>query len=468
MPVILCGGAGTRLWPLSREAHPKQFLPLVDGRSTFTMTLERVADRSLFTAPLIVTGADHRHLVADALRDAGVEAEILLEPSPRDSAAAVASAAAFAARRDPQSILLILAADHVVRDRAGFLRSVERARLAADSGRIVTFGIRPTNPATGFGYIARGAALPGCPGVSLVSTFAEKPDAATAARYVADGYLWNSGNFMLGAATALDELRRFAPAIAAGAEAAVAAVAGPGNFLRLPAAIFDAMPATSFDYAVMEKTALAAVVEAEFDWRDLGTWDSLGEVNGRDAAGNSASGDVILSGSRDCSVHAAHGLVAVLGAENLLIAADQDAVLVATRDSLGSIKDFVGQVTRRKSEGEAVRRWVRPWGYYEVLAGGPGYQVKRIVCDPGARLSLQSHRHRAEHWLVTGGTADVTIDKEIRAVPTGQTVFIPQGAVHRLGNSAEDPVVIIEVQFGGYLGEDDIERFDDDYGRTGK
>lgn len=464
IPVILCGGAGTRLWPLSTEAHPKQFLPLVDGKSTFAMTLDRVSDRDLYGKPVVMTGVDHRHLVADALLDAGVDADILLEPSRRDSAAAVASAAAFAAKRDPDSILLILAADHVIRDRDGFRRSVERALPAAKAGRIVTFGVAPTSPSESFGYIARGAALAGCPGVSAVRSFAEKPNATTAARYVADGYLWNSGNFMLRAAGMLDELRRYAPAIAAGAEAAVAGIATSSAFSRLPADRYDVIPATSIDYAVMEKTALAAVTEASFDWRDLGTWDSLGEASGRDGAGNAVSGEVVLRDSSNCSVHAADGVVAVLGAQNLVIAADKHAVLVASRDSLGGIKDFVGEIVRRRGDGPA--RVVRPWGYYEVLTGGPGHQVKRLVCDPGARLSLQSHKFRAEHWIVVQGIADVTIDDDIRAVPAGKSVYIPLGAVHRLGNSGMEPVALIEVQTGTYFGEDDIVRYEDDYGRT--
>jgi mannose-1-phosphate guanylyltransferase/mannose-6-phosphate isomerase len=464
IPVILCGGAGTRLWPLSREAHPKQFLPLVDGKSTFAMTLERVADRDLFGRPVIVTGVDHRHLVSDALQEAGVEADILLEPSRRDSAAAVAAAAAFVAQRDPDGIILVLAADHVIRDRVGFRRSVERAWCAAEAGRIVTFGVRPTGPATGFGYIAAGAALADCPGVSAVRAFAEKPNAATAERYIAEGYLWNSGNFMLQASSALAELRRHAPAIAAGAEAAIADVAASGNFIRLPAEKYDAIPANSLDYALMEKTALAAVTEASFDWRDIGSWDAISEASGRDDRGNAVSGPVMLRDSQGCEIHSAGRLVAVLGAQNLLVAADEDAVLVAPRDSLGSLKDFVGEIVRKRGNGGS--RAVRPWGYYQVLDGGPGYQVKRIVVDPGARLSLQSHQHRGEHWVVVQGTADVTIGDEIRPVPTGKSVFIPQGALHRLGNSGETTVAIIEVQLGSYLGEDDIVRYEDDYGRT--
>jgi mannose-1-phosphate guanylyltransferase/mannose-6-phosphate isomerase len=411
-----------------------------------------------------VTGIDHRHLVSDALQEAGVEADILLEPSRRDSAAAVAAAAAFVAQRDPDTIMLVLASDHVIRDRDGFRQSVERARRAAELGRIVTFGIRPTGPATSFGYIAGGTDMASAPGVSTVLAFAEKPNAATAARYLTEGYLWNSGNFMLKASCALAELRRHAPAIAAGAEAAVAGIAAAGNFMRLPADEYDAIPASSLDYALMEKTALAAVTEASFDWRDIGTWESLGAASGHDAQGNAASGPVMLRDSQGCEVHAAGGLIAVLGAENLLIAADENAVLVAPRDSLGSLKDFVGEIVRNR--GDQGARAVRPWGYYEVVAGGPGYQVKRIVVDPGARLSLQSHRHRAEHWIVVQGTADVTVGSDIRPVPTGKSVFIPQGAVHRLGNSGETAVTIIEIQLGSYLGEDDIERYEDDYGRT--
>ncbi len=467
-PVILCGGAGVRLWPLSRESMPKQFLPLVGGRSTFAMTLERIADAGLFARPLIVANAEHRYLVAEALRAADIEGEILLEPARRDSAAAIASAAVLIAGRDADAILLVLAADHVIHDTAGFRNTVRAAEAAAELDYIVTFGIRPDEPATSYGYIRRGAALPGLPDVAVVAAFAEKPDAATAEDYVAAGYLWNSGNFMMRASLAIAELGRHAPAIVTAVESAVAEIAVSPGFLRLPVERYAAAPAMSFDYAVMEKTERAAVVEAGFDWRDLGSWESLSEIAGRDGAGNTMIGDVVAHETSGSYVHAGKGLVALLGVDDLIVATSGDAVLVAARNRIDSVKELVAEIGRRRPETvDEARRVVSPWGYFEVIGnGGGGYQVKRIVVEPGARLSLQKHAHRAEHWVVVAGIADVTVGEETRRLAENQSAFIPLGGVHRLANPGETPLVVIEVQYGDYLGEDDIERLADDYDRN--
>ena len=467
IPVILCGGAGVRLWPLSRESTPKQFLPLVGGRSTFAMTLERVADPGIFARPLIVANAEHRYLVSEALRAAEIGGEILLEPARRDSAAAIASAAALVAGRDADALLLVLAADHVIHDVAGFRSSVRIAEAAAREGHIVTFGIRPSVAATGYGYIRPGAALPGQPRVAVVDAFAEKPDAATAERYVAEGYLWNSGNFMMPAALAMAELGRHAQAIAAAVEAAVAEIASAPGFLRLPAERYKAAPAMSFDYAVMERTERAAVIAADFDWRDLGSWESLSEIAGRDGAGNSMIGDVVARETSGSYIHAAKGVVALLGVDDLIVASSGDAVLVAARDRMDSVKELVAEIGRTRPDTvDADRRGVSPWGFFEVIGnGGAGYQVKRIVVEPGARLSLQRHLHRAEHWVVVAGIADVTIGTETRRLLENQSAFIGLHEVHRLANPGEEPLVVIEVQYGDYLGEDDIERLADDYDR---
>jgi mannose-1-phosphate guanylyltransferase/mannose-6-phosphate isomerase len=445
---------------------PKQFLPLVAGRSTFAMTLERVADRAIFERPLIVANSEHRYLVAEALRAARLDGEVLLEPMRRDSAMAIAAAAEMIAARDANAVLLVLPADHLIRDSAGFLATARQALPAANEGRIVTFGIRPDTPATQYGYIRKGDLLPGLPGVSAVAEFAEKPDVARATGYVASGYLWNSGNFMMRASLAVAEIGRHQPAIAAAARAAVAGIAAGPGYLRLPREPYDTAPAISFDYAVMEKTDLAALVEAQFDWQDLGGWETLSAIATPDRSGNTTTGEVVLNDTRGCHVHAGSGVVALLGVDNLVVATSGDAVLVAARDRIGAVKDLVATLPQTRSDaGAGGSPAVRPWGYYQVIGGGDFYQVKRLVVEPGARLSLQRHSHRAEHWVVVNGIADVTVDKETSRLGVNQSTFIPLGAVHRLANPGEELLTVIEVQYGDYLGEDDIERFADDYDR---
>jgi len=462
----MCGGAGTRLWPVSRESMPKQFVPLIGDRSTFQQTLQRIADRTLFARPIVITNTDFRFIVAEQLRELGLEADIVLEPARRDSGPAVAVAAALAAQRDPAAIVLVLAADHIVRKGEAFVAACRAAAAAAAAGRIVTFGIRPSGPATSYGYIRPGAKLGG--GAALaVEAFVEKPDAATAARYVADRYLWNSGNFMFRADVMLDEIARFEPAIAEAARAAVAEMTRDLDFLRLAAEPFARAPRKSIDYAVMERTQLAAVVQADMGWSDVGSWDAVWDNLEHDAAGNAVSGSAVVLDSRNSLVRSEDSmLTAVVGIDNAIVVATGDAVLVAARDRAENVKALVEQL-KAQNRREAVehRRIYRPWGYYQSVDSGARYQVKRIMVKPGARLSLQKHFHRAEHWVVVKGTAEVTVGEDLRTIHENEAVYIPIGGVHRLANPGKIPLELIEVQVGSYLGEDDIERLDDIYGR---
>ena len=468
-PIILCGGAGTRLWPASRDGLPKPFLPLVEGATTFAGTLARIADPALFGPPVIVANVEHRYLLAEAVKAAGIAATILLEPVARDTAAAIAAAAAFVAGRDPGALLLVLAADHVVRDIAGFTATVGAARAAAEAGGIVVFGIRPDNPATGYGYIKPGAALDAAAGLNRVAAFVEKPDAATAAGYVAAGYLWNSGNFMLTAERALAELAVRAPATAAAARGAVTGITVDEGFHRLAADAFAAAPRISFDYAVMEKTDRAVVVAARFDWSDLGTWASVWEAARKDDFGNVLHGEAVLLDTSGSYVSTDRPLIGVLGLDGVVVVARDDAVLVAPLARADEVKRLAAAVAKDRGPMAAGHiRIYRPWGYYQSLDLGATHQVKRIVVNPGARLSLQRHRHRAEHWTIVEGEVDVTIGETVTRLAANQSIFIPLGAVHRAANPGPAPAMLIEVQHGDYLGEDDIERLQDDFGRVGK
>ena len=466
-PVILCGGAGLRLWPASNEAVPKPFLAIVDGVSCFAATLQRVADRQVFDPPLVVANRVHRHLIDEAR--AGAPLTVLLEPVARDTAAAVAAAAAWLLRSDPDAVMLVLAADHLIRDGSAFVDAALSARAAADAGAIVTFGVRPTMAATGYGYIRRATGPDGASGSGVVpvAAFVEKPDAATAATYVAAGYLWNSGNFLMRAATALAEMEKATPRIAEAAIAAVSAAVVAGNVVELAEGPFSTAPALSFDRAVMEKTAAAAVLEAGFDWSDLGTWSAVWEASDKDAEGNAVRGEVVLEAAHGNYVSSDRPIIGVVGVSDLVIVASDDAVLVASLTSADAIKALAGAVGKkgeRRLGGHA--RHYRPWGYYQSLDLGETHQVKRLVVNPGGRLSLQKHRHRAEHWTVVSGVAETTVDGDTRILNENQSVFIPLGAVHRLANPGKVPMTLIEVQYGDYLGEDDIIRIEDDYSRT--
>ncbi len=466
IPVLMCGGAGTRLWPVSRESMPKQFVPLIGSLSTFQQTLQRVADLSLFARPIVITSEDFRFIVAEQLRELGVEADIVLEPMRRDSGPAVAVAAAIAQKRNRNAAVLVLAADHVVRKPEEFAAACRTAADAVAAGRIVTFGIRPTEPATSYGYIRPGARLNGA-AVMAVEAFVEKPDAATAARYVAENYLWNSGNFMFRADVMLDEITRFEPAMAEAALGAVAQLTQDLDFLRLAAEPFARAPKKSIDYAVMERTSLAAVVPADMGWSDVGSWNAVWDNLAHDQSGNVTSGSTLVLDSRNNLVRGDDGmLAAVIGVDDLIVVATGDAVLVTARDKAESVKALVEQL-KAQNLREAVehRRMFRPWGYYQGVDFGARYQVKRIVVKPGARLSLQKHFHRAEHWVVVKGTAEVTVGTEVKTVHENESVYIPIGSVHRLANPGKIPLELIEVQVGSYLGEDDIQRLDDTYGR---
>lgn len=470
-PLILCGGAGTRLWPASREAYPKQFLPLLGDRSTFEATLARIADPAVFSDPMVVTGEDSRFLVADQMARMRTKGRIVVEPMRRDSGPAIAVAAALALAHDSEAMLLALAADHLVDDAAAFAATAEAGLAAADAGAIVTFGVTPTAPATGYGYIRPGDLLDGK--VRRVAAFVEKPDAAKAAEFIKAGYLWNSGNFLFRADVFLAELERFEPAIAETARKAAATIVtdmlGDLAFDRIDKAVFASSPSKSVDYAVMEKTDRAAVIPATYSWSDLGSWNALWEVSPKDAKGNAAQGPATLADTSNSFVSTDHIHVAVVGLEGVAVIASKDAVLVARRDVAGELKAIVSGFRADPATiglADVHRRVLRPWGSYESVDLGERFQVKRIVVKPGARLSLQKHFHRSEHWIVVKGTATVEIDETVRLVRENESVYIPLGAWHRLTNEGRIPLELIEVQSGSYLGEDDIVRSQDDYKRA--
>jgi mannose-1-phosphate guanylyltransferase/mannose-6-phosphate isomerase len=464
LPVMLAGGTGTRLWPVSRDAMPKQFLPLVGDRSTYQQALARVADPALFAPPIVMTCDDFRFFARQQAQDLGLDATVVLEPMRRDSAPAIAAAAMIARQRDPQAVVMVLASDHVILDPDLFREACLAARDAAASGRIVTFGIRPTEPRTGYGYIRPGA--PVAAGVHAVEAFVEKPDAATAARYLAEGYLWNSGNFVFRADVLIDELTRYEPAMATAVGAAVAAAVTDLGFVRLDAKAFADAPQKSIDYAVMERTNRAAVVEGRFRWSDIGSWDAIFAIAERDSRGNALRGPALVEDAGNCLVHAEGRLTAVLGVDDLAVITTSDAVLVLPRARAEAVKQLVADLkTAGRSEATQHRRAWRPWGHYESVDTGARFQVKRIVVTPGGRLSLQKHMHRAEHWIVVHGTAEVTIGDEQRIVHENESIYVPMGAVHRLANPGKIPLELIEVQTGSYLGEDDIVRLEDIYRR---
>jgi mannose-1-phosphate guanylyltransferase / mannose-6-phosphate isomerase len=466
VPVIMCGGAGTRLWPVSRESMPKQFVSLVGPGSTFQQVLARISDPELFARPIVITNAEFRFVVAEQLRERGIAADIVLEPMRRDSGPAVAVSAVLAAQRDREALVLVLAADHVVRKPDQFREACQRAAAAAAEGRIVTFGIEPTHPATHYGYIRPGKKLNGA-SVHAVEAFVEKPDAATAAGYVADRYLWNSGNFLFHAATMLGEIERFEPAMAEAAKAAVDGLTRDLDFLRLAAEPFAQAPKKSIDYAVMERTRLAAVVPADLGWSDVGSWSTVWDVLDHDQAGNATDGPVVMLDSHNSLVRSEEPmLTTVVGLDDVIVVSTADAVLVSARAKAEQVKTLVEQLKANNHRAAVEhRRIYRPWGYYQDVDVAPRYRVKRIVVKPGSKLSLQKHFHRSEHWVVVTGTAEVTLGDDVRSVHENESIYIPIGSVHRLANPGKIPLELIEVQVGSYLGEDDIVRLDDVYGR---
>ncbi|WP_153110539.1 mannose-1-phosphate guanylyltransferase/mannose-6-phosphate isomerase [Propionivibrio limicola] len=468
IPVILSGGSGTRMWPLSRAAYPKQFLALTGEYSLLQQTAKRVNGVEDLAAPIVISNAEQRFLVAEQMRALKLKpSNIVLEPVGRNTAPAVAVAALIAAKTDPEALLLILPSDHVILNETYFRALVERAARVAEKDYLVTFGIKPTSAHTGYGYIRRGVALE--QGSYVVDAFVEKPNAAKAADFLADGsYYWNSGMFLFKASVYLEELGKVQPTMLEQARLAVENAKEDLDFLRLEEASFAACPSESIDYAVMEHTARAAVIEAvDLGWNDIGSWSALAEVVERDESGNNLVGDVLTENVRNCYIRAESHMVAAIGVENLVIVETADATLVTTKDHAQDVKKIVERLNR-DGRGETMfhRRVFRPWGSYEGIDAGDRFQVKRIIVNPGATLSLQMHYHRAEHWIVVKGTAKVTNGSKEILLAENQSTYIPLGETHRLENPGKVPLELIEVQSGSYLGEDDIVRFDDQYGRT--
>ena len=468
VPVILSGGSGTRLWPVSRESFPKQLWPLISDHTMLQETALR-ARGERFAPPVIVCNQEHRFLIAEQLRAAGIPGpRILLEPVGRNSAPAIAAAAILVAETDPDAVLWLLAADHVIVDVAALHKSLATAATAARAGRFVTFGMRPTAPETGYGYIAIGTALDDAPDAFAVAEFVEKPDAARAARLATDGrHLWNSGMFVFTARTLLEELASHAPDVLHAVRHAMAERTSDLDFVRLGVEAFTACPSISLDYAVAERTSRAAVVPADIGWSDIGSWGALWELGRKDEQGNVTVGDVLLESARNCYVRSDGMLATVVGLEDAVVVVTEDAVLAMHRDHAQDVKKVVDRLKAAgRNEAVAHNRMYRPWGFYECLIQGDRFQVKRIVVTPGRKLSLQKHFHRAEHWVVVNGSALVTRDDETFLVRENESVYLPLGCVHRLENPGKIPLALIEVQSGAYLGEDDIVRIDDVYNRT--
>ncbi len=465
IPVILSGGSGTRLWPLSRGQYPKQFLPLVSDRTMVQETLLRIMDLAGLQAPIAVCNEDHRFIMAEQLLQIGVKPRaIILEPCGRNTAPAVAMAALAA--DSPEDVLLVLPADHVITDGESFLRAAEQAKILAEQDLLVTFGVIPTSPETGYGYIKAGAEI--SHGALRVAAFVEKPDLTTAENYVASGeYFWNSGMFAFKAGVYLRELEKFNPAMLAACRAAFEAAKMDLDFTRLDRDLFAACPSDSIDYAVMEKTDAAAMVPLDAGWNDVGSWSALWSVIGKDTAGNAVKGDVLALDTKDSFIHASSKLVAVIGLDDVVVVETDDAVMVAAKDRVQDVKLLVEQLKlAERSEAHLHRKVFRPWGHYDSVDKGERHQTKRIVVNPGAKLSVQKHYHRAEHWVVVRGAALVTKNGESLLVAENESLYIPVGVIHSLENPGVIPLEMVEVQTGSYLGEDDIVRYEDNYGRV--
>jgi mannose-1-phosphate guanylyltransferase/mannose-6-phosphate isomerase len=462
VPLVLAGGSGTRLWPVSRDGMPKQFLPLVGKRSTFQQALARIADQELFAPPIVMTNEAFRFFVREQTEQMGINATIVLEPERRDTAPAVAAGMLLAERRDPAAVVMMVAADHVIPDEdiETFKGAVRSAREAAIEGHIVTFGIKPSEPKTTYGYIRCGEPL-NEPGAFKAAAFIEKPDAAAAARYVSEGYLWNCGNLVFRTDVMRAELLHLAPKLLTAAEDSVAQAKDDLGFTRLDHAAFAEAPRISISYAVMERTKTAVVVEGNFRWADIGSWDSIRAASPCDKAGNAASGDVELLDAENCVVHADGRLTTLVGVKDLVVATTPDAVLVADIHHADDVRMMVARLSEAgRVEARQHRRQYQPWGIADLIDQGERFQVRRIVVRPGGALSMQMHLHRTEHWVVVKGVAKVTVDGRDSVIHENQSMFITAGAVHRLANPGRIPLEIIEVQTGSYLGEDDITRFE--------
>jgi mannose-1-phosphate guanylyltransferase / mannose-6-phosphate isomerase len=470
-PVVLSGGSGTRLWPLSRAMYPKQFIRFFKNQASsfLAATLTRLPPEKGFSKPIVVCNNDHRFLVKDEADRAGVSPHtIVLEPSARNTAPAIAVAALLVARENPNGILVVMPSDHVIENQAAFVTAVQRAAAVAETGRLVLFGITPANAHTGYGYIRRGQTLPGFEDAYAVDAFAEKPTPANAEAYLAAGtYSWNSGIFVFSARTFLDELKRLQPAILEAATAALERAKTDLGFLRLDAQAFAGAPSISVDYAVMERTEKAAVLPIDVGWSDVGSWSSLWELAPRDADGNFAGGETVMDDTRDCYIHSEKALVATIGVHDLIIVDTPDALLVADRDRAQEVSGIVSRLrkTGRREQEQHLRSY-RPWGYFETLNIGPRFQVKLLHVKPGGKLSMQMHHHRSEHWVVVQGTAKVVVGNEEKLVRENESVYIVATQWHRLENPGKADLEMIEVQIGTYLGEDDIVRTDDVYNRA--
>jgi len=468
IPVILSGGSGTRLWPVSRKLYPKQFIPLRENRSLFQDTVARV--KSLgegIQSPIIVCNDEHRFMAAEQLRQEGVDdADIVLEPVGRNTAPAIALAALCALQRDKNAIILVLPADHILNQQDQFKEAIALAASLSADEQLVTFGIKPTRPETGYGYIKAGSEV--MQGAYQVEKFVEKPALDKAQTYLQSGeYSWNSGMFMFKASTLLTELEKYQPEIAASVTMAYGSQQKDLDFIRIDKDKFSACKSESIDYAVMENTDNAVVVPLSSDWNDVGSWHALWESSAQDENNNALTGDVLLEDCQGCYVHSSNRLVTAVGMKDAVIVETADAIMVAPRDQSQKVKDIANKLNdSTREEAQIHRKVYRPWGDYESIDNAERFQVKRITVKPGERLSLQKHHHRAEHWIVVNGTAVVTCDDKEFLLSENESTYIPIGAIHRLENPGKIPLELIEVQSGTYLGEDDIERFDDKYGRS--
>lgn len=469
IPVILSGGSGTRLWPMSRQLRPKQFLPMVDELTLFQNTLQRLQGIPQMEEALIVCNEEHRFMVAEQLRSLNLKHQgVLLEPVGRNTAAAIALAALYLTQQGKtEALLLVLPADHVIQDQAAFQQAIQAAAQAARDGYLATFGILPQRAETGYGYLQQGEAIEGL-AAKRVAAFVEKPNAATATAYLESGhYLWNSGMFLFRADRLLAELAKHQPEVLTACQAALAKSNHDLDFIRLDSVTFSSCPSISIDYAVMEKTADAVVIPLDAGWSDVGAWSAVWEVSPQDADNNVLRGDTLTHHAHHNLVYAEHRLVTLVGVDNLTVVETKDAVLVAHRDQVQDVKHIVGQLQAQQRPEATVHREVnRPWGSYDCIDGGNRFQVKRIVVKPGAKLSLQMHHHRAEHWIIVSGTAEVRCGDKTLLLTENQSTYIPLGELHSLANPGKLPLEIIEIQSGSYLGEDDIVRFEDVYERV--